>query len=500
MRAAVADGFDMLGFDNAACSVEPAACQCDVCRRKFRLFLNRKYDLRTPAGRKAAWDRFALPSFACVEPPNWHRWAQPINLFEIDDPMIQEWVDFKCACLRESIAELSNCARRLKPDIVVEWNCYSAFGDNGPFWVGVDTHRNMAHVDAVYNEMDPFAGITADGVITGMVPAFKLFRGYGRFMLANCNYHAKSEGELCLSVAENLAFNAGHVGMLPGGYTHAAVDAGKRPLLKRYIDFAAEHRDLYRGPTSAAEIAVIESFETLAFDRIGAHQSRAAVCQTLLAGNADFDVLTLDRLDEAARYRLLVLPNVRLLSDAHVARLLDYVRAGGRLLLTEETALCDAGFRRRAVSPLAEQAGRLGEGEIRHVARLTYPRRFSYRPEDWRIDPRLWGRPAEHALILRHVRELLAPKPVLEVRAPFGCVSTLQADRHALVLHLLNYDVRKPLHGIAVRLQPPRPVQRLQFFSPEEGHAADIQFRRVRGGVSFTVPALARYRVYVCRM
>jgi hypothetical protein len=40
----------MLGFDNAAWPVEPAACQCDVCRRKFRRFLARKYDLRTAAG------------------------------------------------------------------------------------------------------------------------------------------------------------------------------------------------------------------------------------------------------------------------------------------------------------------------------------------------------------------------------------------------------------------------------------------------------------------
>lgn len=500
IRRGIADGLDMLGFDNAAWSTEPTACQCGVCRRKFRTFLNRKYPLRTAAGRQRAWELFALPSFAHVEPPAWHRWAMPTALFEVGDPLIREWIDFKCECLRESIAELGAYARALKPDIVLEWNCYGSFGDNAPLWIGVDVYRNAAHLDAVYNEQDPYPGLTSDGVLTNMIRSFKLLRSYGKFMLPNCNYRATDEEQVKLSMAENLAFNAGHIGMLPGGFTPGAVDAHQHPDRRRYVDFASRNRVLFNGATSVADVAVLESFDTLAFTRIEPHHSLVAIYQTLLAGNISYDVLTLDHLNRLDACRLVILPNVKLLADKHAERLLAYVRAGGMLLVTEQSGAFDADFRRRAASPFAGREGRYGKGLIRHIAALKHRRTFSYKPEDWYIDPRLWQLPANQAEVLSAVRQLLGQKPVLEVEAPFGCVSALYRVPEAYVLHLLNYNTRKPVPRIAVRLRTSEQIVRATRMSPEEGDGKALAFRRTGDQTVLRVRGLQRYQVLLLEL
>ena len=497
VRKGIADGLDMFGFDNSAWSTEPAACQCPTCKAKFRDFLNRKY-LSTPAGRKAAQETFAMTDFSCVEPPNWHRWAMPINLFEVDDPMIREWVDFKCECMKDNIAEIGRYARKLKPDIVLEWNCYTASGDNGAFWGGVDIQRNMAHLDVVYNEQDPHPGINADGILTTMIPSFKMFKSYGKCMIPNCNYHGKSEEDVKLSMAENLAFNSGNIGMLPGGYRPEVVDAQRHAERKRYIDFAAANRDLFNGTQSVADVALLESFDTLANTRIEPHHSRVVVHQMLIAGNVQYDVLTLDRLKDVGRYKVVILPNVKLLSDDHAALLLSYVRNGGKLLTTEHTGVCDAMFRRRESSPLTP--GQLGKGEIRHIAKLDHPRTFSYKPEDWYIDPRLWGLPKNHKQFMGELWKLLGKDAALQVKAPFGCVSALLCKGNRYFLHLVNYHTQKKLSNIALQLRLPNPVKSITLMSPEEGTNKALSFRASGGVTTIRVAELRRYKILVIEL
>jgi hypothetical protein len=499
VRKGIEDGLDMFGFDNSAWSVEPVACQCPVCKGKFREFLNRKYRIDTSAGRKMAMERFALANFKYVEPPNWHRWAMPINMFECDEPMIQEWVDFKCECIKENIAEIGQFAKRLKPDIVMEWNCYTAFGDNGPLWAGVDVYRNMPHLDVVYNEQDPFAGINRDGVLTNMIRAFKLFKAYGKFMLPNTNYHAADEEQLKLSMAENLAFNSGHIGMLPGGYTNEAVDTEKHPSRKRYVDFAAQNREIYSGAAGMADVAVLESFDTLAFTRIEPYHSLVAVYQTLISNNIQYNVLTLDRLPEINKYRLVILPDVKLLSDEHAALLIEYVRHGGRLLYTEQTGMYDSWFRRRGAGVFAGKEGKFGKGRIRGFTKFKHKRRFSYKPEDWAIDPRLWQLPINHKEFLKDVRNLLDDEPVLEVKASFGCVGALYRKRDSIILHLLNYDTTRKLAGVAVRLHVNDSIDSITLMSPEEGSMKPVAFRRSRGCTFFKVSELKRYKIFVMK-
>jgi hypothetical protein len=194
-------------------------------------------------------------------------------------------------------------------------------------------------------------------------------------------------------------------------------------------------------------------------------------------------------------YKVIILPNVRLLADEHAELLLDYVRGGGKLLTTEQTGAFDALFRRREASPLTP--GRLGKGQIVHIPTLDHPRQYSYQPEDWYIDPRLWGLPKNHRQFTGELRKLLGNDATLEIQAPFGCISGLFRKHDRYVLHLLNYHTDKSLANITVRLRLPRKPKVITQLSPEEGSDRPVAFGSSNKAITFRVPSLRRYRVYV---
>jgi len=495
----IEDGLDAFGFDNSAWSVEPVACQCDTCKEKFRKFLDKKYEMNTPAGKKIAWERFALDSFAHVQPPNWHRWAMPLNLYDMEEPMIQEWTDFKCETIQENIEEITAFAKKLKPDVLLEWNCYSAFGDNGPFWVGVDIYRNMKHIDAVWNEQDPYPGINSQGVLLNKIRSFRLFKAYGKVMFTDLNSRPRNEEELKISIAESLAFNSGLVCRLPGAFIDDTVDGKKYPSRVAYMRFSSAHRDIYNNTESAADTAVLESFDTLANTRIGTYHSLVAMYQTLIEGNVQYDILTLDRIKELSKYKLIILPNVKLLSDVHAKMLLDFVKKGGKLLATEQTGSCDEWFRHRSAPYFAGKEGKYGKGEIMTIAKIDHESGFSYKPEDWFIDPRMWTLPKNHAEILRTVKELLNGTPVLDIVSPKGLVCNLLKNGKKYFLHAINYDASKFLPDTDIRLNLPGKITGIEMVSPEEGAEKKVIFTSDKSGVVFKTGKLKRYKVFIIK-
>jgi hypothetical protein len=141
--------------------------------------------------------------------------------------------------------------------------------------------------------------------------------------------------------------------------------------------------------------------------------------------------------------------------------------------------------------------GRLGKGQILHVDKLDHPRTYSYKPEDWYIHPRLWGLPKNHRQVMGELRKLLGGQSVLEVKAPFGCVSGLFRSGRRYVLHLLNYHRDKKLSSIGVQLRLAGPIKSITLMSPEEGTDKAVPFRTANGAVKFRVSELKRYKVFV---
>jgi beta-galactosidase len=110
------DGF---GFDNVEGPSEPDSCHCPECRAAFVTFLKQRYP--TP---QAAEERFGFPVLDHITPPVFNHLNPPITCRIVKDPVMQEWMEFRCENMRRRFEEIWNFAKKLKPDMMLEYNVY----------------------------------------------------------------------------------------------------------------------------------------------------------------------------------------------------------------------------------------------------------------------------------------------------------------------------------------------------------------------------------------
>jgi hypothetical protein len=140
----------------------------------------------------------------------------------------------------------------------------------------------------------------------------------------------------------------------PGVDVETRLAATAPPELKDWIAFIDAHRDLYEGLSTANELAILYADGPIS-RRPESHVRYLALAQALAERSVQFDVVyggdgrfNPDELDPAAltRYRTLLLPEARGLSDAPVGALETYVRAGGEVVAFSDGPLDPALVRR----------------------------------------------------------------------------------------------------------------------------------------------------------
>lgn len=139
---------------------------------------------------------------------------------------------------------------------------------------------------------------------------------------------------------------------------------------------------------SLAEVSIVWSQTTNAFyraegeralrgaDRAQIHDHLQGFYFALLQARVPFDLVHEDDLgaERLKPYRLLVLPNVALLSSPQCAQIIDYVRSGGSLVATFETSLYDSWGDRRGDFGLAEIFGARAQGGVQGPLMNSYAR------------------------------------------------------------------------------------------------------------------------------
>ena len=110
---------------------------------------------------------------------------------------------------------------------------------------------------------------------------------------------------------------------------------------------------LYKGPAAA-------------HSRDYMHETTQGIYEALLHGRFAFDfvheeLLTPERL---AKYRVLLLPNIAMLSDEQCSHIRDYVQRGGSLMASFETSLYDENLQRRPNFALADLFGISKAGDV----------------------------------------------------------------------------------------------------------------------------------------
>jgi hypothetical protein len=145
----------------------------------------------------------------------------------------------------------------------------------------------------------------------------------------------------------------------------------------------------------------------------------------------DWDVTA----DSLARFAVVVLPNVAVLSDAQVAAIRDYVRGGGGVVATGETSLCDELGRPRRDFALADLFGVSFRGRVNTAGQpgaeeAAQPLSQSYWKLRDAVTTLIWK---EHALLRDARLQQLVPGRSVRFRGPVVRVSEPENSDEAVV-------------------------------------------------------------------
>ena len=487
---------DFIHFDNFDLSPEPESCHDRACTLGFRAFLRQKYSPRQRT------ERFGFENVDYVNPPEWNSSNPPGAMKVIFDPVIQEWIDYRCQIMADALRQMSLYARSMNPGVAIEVNSHGITGGNRAWEAAIDHSRILKWTDAFWTETDPVPGYTNDGRLLSRIRSYKLARQYRNVVLT---YIAGDR----LAMAESLAFNQ-TLGFAGGGPL--------APDTQHYIDFYRKHRDLFTGTRDIATVAVLRSYPSITFDQSRVQLSTILVEQALLQARIPFDLIFDEHLSDLSKYEVLVLPDTECLSDSQLKSIRMFVTAGGGLVATGPAGLYDQ-WRRLRVEPglhgmIDSQAPARAYEE--HVAAPTIagnPARREYNegrvvylpaiefdgplPEFrsfFSVDDRFWKAPKNAVALTDAVRWAARDRMPVEVSGPGYLIANLvgQPENQRWMLHLVNYNARKeatldPVQAI-FRLPDGRHVRQAVLYSPDSAGPQELHGAGSQLGITFTIP------------
>jgi hypothetical protein len=496
---------DFIHFDNFANNPEPDSCHCPYCVRGFREFLKAKYP---PAQRR---ERFGFENMDYVNPPVWNSSNPPEKMEAIRDPMLQEWVAFRCRQMAEALRKISLFARSLNKDVAIEINPNGFTDDNRAWTGGVDYSQLLPWTDMVVTEEENEPGYEPDGRLVSRIRSFMLARAYRNILFAHPHGNP-------IALAEALAFS------------QTLGRAGDDPLpadTLRYIDFYRRRRDLYKGTEENAPVAVLRSYPSIAYHSARAQLSALLVEQALIQARIPFRLIFDEQLSTLSSYKVLVLPESECLSDAQLAAITNFVHGGGGLVALGDTGLYDEWLRLRShpgladllpTQPRGEKFGEIpkwhvvigptvrtayGEGRAAYVPGIEYdgprpaPKPYFSLPNEFVKCPKNAGEIVDAVRWAAH-----DPMPV-QVDGPAYLVSNLveQPANHRSVLHLINYNAKRVPVVTAIDVTLPkqgsRTPARITVVSPDSVDTQTLAPHEDPASFHFTLPAMHTYSVVV---
>jgi hypothetical protein len=489
---------DQLSFDNIMLQPEPESCRCPRCIKAFHDFLRQRYPTAEAVRR-----RFGLPDVDWIEPDEWASATQPDGINVLNDPVLQEWVRFRCESLAHYANDLYDYVKSLNPDVSVAFNIKGLYSYNR-YWANAVYHPLFANrIDLMSFDTGGYdARIDArSGALVSQIRSYKVAR----------QLKASSEESLQddLRAAVDMAFNyqtpvAGNPG-IPFMTHHPT------PMIEFYREYLDRY---YRGTESVADVAVLHTWASMAYSINNTSVPTTLMEQVLIQHKVPFDILFDEDMDQIGRYQEIILPGQECVSDAQVRKLLEFVRAGGTLLLTGNTAQYNQWRERRHANPFLpvhpEGAGRIvyireidraDSQSSREQAAAENPEPGSTPQRVARMSPAQWVLPKNHDAIDRSVVDGLPKGLSIETDAPLTTVMDLltrPASRETII-HFVNFDRKNPLASFSVTVRKgfSGRVKSVSCLSPEREQTLPLTFQETNDRVTFTVPATKLYAMVV---
>lgn len=362
--------FNMFSFNQRDYSgVRHGICQCVNCRTRFR-----------------------------------DRTGNPLPTEEnLDDPVYLEWLRYTRETLEQCSVNIRKLIKQHSSDIAL-------FQRGG-------SDVNFREANNAVDRPEPlwvhWAGELVQEAL-GSEPEKPVVVDSVMFLDIPYRFTAEQPGLLGLHLVQTMAHGGNPMAYIVG--TPERFRPQAYDLVEDIIGFHKDNETVYTRSTSAARVAVIASqqseeyyggsqgAETVLKERRGIHRA-------LIHGHVPFDILgdqrllTLDTTTLAARYDVLVLPNVAALSDEQLAKIDEYVRTGGGVVATYDTAsFTESGEPRGSIGLASLGAERVLTRHTGRAVRSTYLR-F---PED---DP---GIGPNELVAIDRAFNVVAPRPGAE--------------------------------------------------------------------------------------
>ena len=490
---------DAIGYDNVSWSVEPVVCHCDVCKKEFIEFMKKRYPTK-----EAAIDRFGHDKIENIGPPRWNYYANHLNLTEIIQPVIQEWIEFKTATLKYRIDEMYKYCKSLNPDVFVEINASMQTGQNSAFHMGIYEHDLATGCDAYWNEVDPMPSYK-DGKLLHRIRVFKTHTADDKLVFTGHSWGddvAPKAKLLC--VAENMAFQKGTIGCI-ALLNQYVLKENENLLHLPLVNFSKANRELYKAkPVAYAH--VYESRPSMCYSNFESQYAGILMNQTLLREKIPYSILhSLDNLDNC---KVIILPGAMCLTEKEIDQLVKFVENGGGLVMTGNSGDFNEhyrGLQERSLKSRLGIAGKpapfsmpFGKGRVAVFPRLTSPNDFAtynwaydaFEESQVRVKFQSWEAPDGMHQLAGAIKWAAGYALPVKVEGPEAVVCELTKDGDTRYLHLLNYDCENVAKGVLVTFDGT--IKQAKLINPVTGECKALP---VAGGNSVAVDEVDVYAI-----
>ncbi len=492
---------DEISFDNIMLQSEPKSCRCPRCIHAFHEFLRQRYPTK-----EAVMRRFGLPDVDWIRVNEWESATQPDGLSALNDPVLQEWVRFRCESLANYSNDLSDYVKSLNSNVVVYVNIKGVYSFNR-YWVNAVYQPLYAgHIDVLAFDTsgyDPHIDTTT-GALVSQIRSYKMARRIG----SSCDEPMGDE----LGAAVQMAF--GYQKPV-GGYAGAPWVSGANSAFTPSLEFYRHYNErYYTGVDNVADVAVLRNWPSMAYSINATYTPATLMEQVLIQHQVPFDLLFDEQLDRLGHYAAVILAGQECVSDAQAKLLLQYVQNGGTLIVTGNTAQYNEWRERRRTNPLLP-ARTEGKGRILYIPEIISGERRGAKavvndvdPEPGatlrggtRMSPSQWVLPKNHQEIFQTIADGLPRGLSLKCDAPLTTVMELvtRAQTHEIIAHFINFDRAKkvePFH-VTIRKQFAGAVKSVTCFSPDADEPLPVTFQEAGDKVTFIVPATRLYSMIV---
>ena len=502
---------DEIDFDNTSLQAEPFIFQHPLAIKDFRDYLTSSY---TP---EELTKRFGFSNMEYVAPPK-----IDFPLYNIDDPLFQEWAGFRCHQLNHYYAEMYNLIKDLNPNTAIATNPHSGISGRNTIWEqGVYYPTLLPNMDINWTEEGDYARMSEDGILVSKIRTYKMAALLGKRVLT---YTAGSEGGGKLAMAESMAFNRQTLGMVGSVLGAPEIPADQR----RYISFFREQFDYYKDVKTISDVAVLYSYASMGFSNDTPQVSFMLFTQALIQARVPFDIVFDEQLKDLSKYKVLVLADQECLSEEQMDLIRKYVQQGGGLVATEQTSLFTPWRLRRRDFGLMDLFGvnapayegrhgaeeglkilpqqrRVGRGRVSYMAAL---KAAVEKPAGARMTSQYWKLPLNWQEMVEQVRWAAGGKFTLEVEAPERLAVVAeqqeQAEQNRRIVHLVNFAAPqgKIVNNVNVEVELPegKSVRQVALLTPDEEGRKTPPSQVEGGRARFTVPSLKTYTLAIIEM